>query len=147
MGLVTLKNCAALHLLSLSHVLGSGMRSLQTNDDLLAELAERLAAKTENWVTAYHNCDGLRTDEAAYIADCSDQTVRRYAEQAADAGRPIGIFIARSIWLIDLQLLLGEIERRHGQAARVAAGKRVERVRGLRASPQILTRSITATTA
>jgi hypothetical protein len=118
----------------------------KTNDEWIAELVARLNAPKLNWVEAYHHGDALRTDEAAYIADCSDQTIRRYAEQAASAGHPLGIFLAKSIWLIDLNLLLQEIDRRHGAEARAEAEKRVARTLGLRASQQILTRSITATT-
>lgn len=112
----------------------------------LAELERRLAAKTENWVAAYHKGDALRTDEAAYIANCSDQTVRRHADQAAKEGRPIGILIARSIWLIDLKLWLDDIERWDGHDARVAAEKRASRKPPLRASQPILARSVATTT-
>jgi hypothetical protein len=61
----------------------------------------------------------LTVNEAAQLADCSVETVRRWA---SDFG--IGRLFASSLWLISRRRLLAHIERRHGKAAMLAAASR-----------------------
>jgi hypothetical protein len=100
--------------------------------DLLRE-AHRLldqlgkVAPTGDWVDAFVEHDCIGTDEAAFIADASRQTIRRHAAEAAAAGRPIGVCIARSVWLISLRRLLDWIEQNDGLPALVAAEARAKK--------------------
>jgi hypothetical protein len=78
--------------------------------------------------------DALKSDEAAYVADMSADTVRRRAEAAADAGRPIAVLMAGALWLFSEARLLGWIEAREGLPARLAAETRAKKSRELRSS-------------
>ena len=94
--------------------------------DLLAQLGRRLArtaAAPADWVTAYLDGDALRTDEAAFIAGVSTETVRRHCDAAADVGEPLGIHVA-SIWLVSQKRWLADIERRKGPLERRVAENR-----------------------
>jgi hypothetical protein len=88
-----------------------------------------------DWVDAYDNGSALSTGQAAHICDCSDDTIRRWAETAADAGQPIGILIA-GVWVIDLQRLLNAVERRRDLHARRVAESRAKKNAELRSSLQ-----------
>ncbi|MDA9427127.1 hypothetical protein [Bradyrhizobium sp. CCBAU 53380] len=94
---------------------------------MLAELG--WTPPTSHWAHAYVAGDAIGTDEAAYIAGCSPQTIRRRAVEAAAAGNPIGVWFAQSVWLISKQLLLEDIERRDGRYGRNAAISRAENMR------------------
>jgi hypothetical protein len=80
--------------------------------------------------------DALKSDEAAYVADMSTDTMRRRAEAAADAGRPIAVLMAGAMWLFSERRLLAWIEARDGRPARLAAETRARKSRDLRSSPQ-----------
>jgi hypothetical protein len=101
------------------------MRALQkvSSDALLDELRERLKSveTTGDWVDDFAAGEVLRTDEAAFIAGSSSETIRRRCIEAADAGHPIGVLIAKSVWLLSKRRLLDDIERREGKAESCAA--------------------------
>ena len=107
--------------------------------DIARELrrqADRLDSMTPgtDWVDAWREGDALGTDESALVAGVSAQTIRRRAAEALDDGRPIGVWIAQSVWLISLRRLLDDIERREGLPGRVAAEARAKKLR--MSSPQ-----------
>ena len=85
-----------------------------TNEALLAELKDRLTRTQPDWVDDYRSGEVLKTDEAAIIAACSSETIRRRAAEAAERGRPIGVLIAKAVWFISLKRLLEDIELRDG---------------------------------
>jgi hypothetical protein len=80
--------------------------------------------------------DALKSDEAAYVADMSTDTMRRRAEAAADAGRPIAVLMAGAMWLFSERRLLNSIEVKEGKPARLEAESRARKSRDLRSSPQ-----------
>jgi hypothetical protein len=71
--------------------------------------------------------DGLKSDEAAYVAGISVDTVRRRAEAAALTDNPIGVLMAGAVWLFSLRRLLDAIETKDGLPARLAAQSRAEK--------------------
>jgi hypothetical protein len=89
-----------------------------------------------DWVDAWADRECIDTDEAAIIAGTSRQTIRRRAADAATAGKPIGILLAKSVWLISLQRLLFWLEQNEGLPARVAAERRAEKLLADRAAPK-----------
>jgi hypothetical protein len=107
---------------------------------LIAELSARLARpnNASDWVCAYAEGDALRSDEAAFILNCSPDTARRRASEANDVGEPLGICIAGAIWLFSLPRLLRAIEARDGLHERLAAEDRARKVLELRSAPQNL---------
>jgi hypothetical protein len=98
----------------------------------LAELLERAAGKLRqlpapvcsDWVDAFVEGDAIGTDFAGYICNCSAQTIRRRATDAAAAGKPLGIWFAQSVWLISKRRLLDDIEREEGRPGRLVAETR-----------------------
>ena len=100
--------------------------------DDLPELLERAATELRqlaapacgDWVDAFVEGDAIGTDFAAYICDCSAQTIRRRATDAAAAGKPIGVWFAQSVWLISKRRLLDDIERDQGRPGRLVAETR-----------------------
>jgi hypothetical protein len=98
-----------------------------------------------DWVDAFVEHDCIGTDDAAFIADASRQTIRRHAAEAAAAGRPIGVCIARSVWLISLRRLLDWIEQNDGLPALVAAEARAKKRSFERAAPKIISNERAAT--
>jgi len=118
-----------------------------TNSDLAgrleADVAEAAAALRQiapgrDWLDQLLDADGdaLKSDEAAYVAGMSTDTMRRRAEAAADAGRPIAVLMAGAMWLFSERRLLAWIEARDGRPARLAAETRARKSRDLRSSPQ-----------
>ena len=102
-------------------------------------------APSGDWVDAFVEHDCIGTDEAAFIADASRQTIRRHAAEAAAAGRPIGVCIARSVWLISLRRLLDWIEQNDGRPALVAAEARAKKRSFERAASKIVAHERVAT--
>jgi hypothetical protein len=98
-----------------------------------------------DWVDAFVEHDCIGTDDAAFIADASRQTIRRHAAEAAAAARPIGVCIARSVWLISLRRLLGWIGQNDGLPALVAAEARAKKRSFERAASKIVTHERAAT--
>lgn len=90
-----------------------------------------------DWVACWDDGECIDSDEAAFIAGTSRQTIRRRADAAATAGKPIGVLLAKSVWLISLQRLLRWIELNEGLPERVAAERRVKKVLDDRAAPKI----------
>ena len=90
-----------------------------------------------DWIDAWIEHDCLDTDEAAIIAGTSRQTIRRRASDAAAAGKPIGILMAKSVWLISLRRLLRWVEHNEGLSGRVEAERRAEKLLSERAAPKI----------
>jgi hypothetical protein len=102
-------------------------------------------APSGDWVDAFVEHDCIGTDEAAFIADASRQTIRRHAAEAAAAGRPIGVCIARSVWLISLRRLLDWIGQNDGLPALVAAEARTKKRSFERAASKIVAHERAAT--
>ena len=98
-----------------------------------------------DWVDEWVEGDAIRTDEAAFIAGCSAQTVRRDAAAAAAIGKPIGRLISKSVWLISRRRLLNWIEGTEGLPARVEAEARAEKYKNGCVAPKIDANERTAT--
>jgi hypothetical protein len=81
--------------------------------------------------------DALKSDDAAFIADVSSDTIRRYAAAAALAGHPIAVLVAGAMWLYSERRLLDWIEQHQGRPARLPAESRARKSRALRSLPQI----------
>lgn len=90
-----------------------------------------------DWVDEWVEGDAIRTDEAAFLAGCSAQTIRRDAAAATAAGRPIGRLISKSVWLISRRRLLNRIESTEGLPARVEAEARAEKYKNGCVAPKI----------
>jgi hypothetical protein len=103
-----------------------------------AAIALRLVTPARDWLDEILDAsgDGLRSHEAAYIADFSTDTVCRRAEAAALTNKPIGILMAGAVWLISLRRLLVAIELEGGLPARLEAQTRAEKNAYLRLLPQ-----------
>jgi hypothetical protein len=98
-----------------------------------------------DWVDEWVEGDAIRTDEAASIAGCSMQTVRRTAVAASLAGKPIGRLISKAVWLISRRRLLDWIEHNEGLPARVEAVARAEKYKNGCAAPKIVSNERAAT--
>jgi hypothetical protein len=72
---------------------------------------------SNDWVDAYGTGDAVNCDAAAFIADVSSATIRRRATEAAAYGKPLGILIAGSIWLISTRRLIDWIRDHEGEHA------------------------------
>jgi hypothetical protein len=110
-------------------------------------ITERLRVPTGDWVSAYAAGDALTTAEAGMVAECSGETIRRHAVEAAAGGNPLGICVADAVWLISLRRLLDHIEDRHDRHERLAAESRAKKVRELRSARAYSTRFVALTTA
>jgi hypothetical protein len=88
---------------------------------MTADLADRLEATTAEAAAALRlqvapkdwldeiladGGDGLKSDEAAFIAGCSPDTIHRRAKAAAAAGKPIGVLFAGAVWLLSERRLV-----------------------------------------
>jgi hypothetical protein len=102
----------------------------------VAELRRRPATPCGDWVSAFSEGDAIGTDHAAFIDGSSAQTVRRDAKKAAAAGKPIGIWIAQSVWLISKSRLLDAIEERDGRHGRLEAESRAAKYAQMSARQQ-----------
>jgi hypothetical protein len=113
-----------------------------------AQLAEHLEAAAavlrqtatpRDWLDQLLDADGdaLKSDEAGFIADVHPDTMRRRAEAAAAAGKPIGILLAGAMWIFSLRRLLDAIEAKAGLPTRLEAETRARKSRDLRSSPHI----------
>jgi hypothetical protein len=106
-------------------------------EQMAAELRQRPAAACGDWVSAFVDGDAIGTDEAAFIAKCSAQTIRRHAAEAAATDKPLGIWFAQSVWLISKTRLLAWIEEREGRSGRLAAESRARKYAEMRVPLQI----------
>jgi len=118
--------------------------------DLMREVHRLLdqwdkSAPGGDWVDEWVEGDAIRTDEAASIAGCSMQTVRRTAVAASLAGKPIGRLISKAVWLISRRRLLDWIEHNEGLPARVEAVARAEKYKNGCAAPKIVSNERAAT--
>jgi hypothetical protein len=93
--------------------------------------------RERDWLDAWTEGELITTDEAANVANCSAETIRRRADEAADVGHPIGMQLA-TVWIISLPRLLRDIERRQGRPARLEAATRAKKIAEMRASPQMI---------
>jgi hypothetical protein len=100
------------------------------------ELRHRPATPCGDWVTAFSEGDAIGTDEAAFIACCSAQKIRRQATKAAETDKPLGVWFAQSVWLISRARLLNAIEEREGRPGRLAAMSRAAKYAEMRAPQQ-----------
>jgi hypothetical protein len=101
-----------------------------------------------DWVDAFLDDDVMTTDQAAYSIQRSAQTVRRRAAEAQARVEPIGVLIARDIWLISRRRWLDDIERRDGELARKVAEARMshaKKCKNERAAPKFDTNERAAT--
>src|SRR5674476_1478262 len=82
----------------------------------------RQCAPGRDWLAQLLDADGdaRKSDEAGFIADVHADTIRRRAEAAAAAGKPIGILLAGAMWIFSLRRLLDAIEAKAGLPARLA---------------------------
>jgi hypothetical protein len=76
--------------------------------------------------------NALNLQQAAYVRQCSDETIRTACEKAAGTNNPLGAMVAGR-WIIDPSRLLDWIERDFGKPARLVAKSRLE---NLYAQPQ-----------
>jgi hypothetical protein len=92
--------------------------------------ALRLDALDRDWLDEILDSsgDGLKSDQAAFVAGVSVDTARRRAEAAAFTDKPIGILMAGAVWLFSLRRLLDAIELKDGRPARLAAQSRAEKM-------------------
>jgi len=125
------------------------------------DLAHRLQAVAAEVVTALRQVsaprdwldeleaggDAVKADEAAFIADVSVDTVRRMAIAASEGGKPIGILVAGSLWLISRRRLLDAIELKEGRPARLQAESRARKSAEMRSPPQNSSRNLLVTAA
>jgi hypothetical protein len=119
------------------------------------EALHRICAKTGgcsrshdplHWIDAHRVGEILRTDEAAVVADCSAETIRRRCKTSAEHGRRIGLQIAESIWFVSTQRLLDWIEQNEGKPKRLAAETRLKKVIQTRLAPQEMASIVAAAT-
>jgi hypothetical protein len=101
----------------------------------LIELAGALQQRkpAHDWVDAHRNGSAFGSDVAAFISDCSPDTIRRRADAAAAAGQPLGILLA-GVWLFDLHRILKWIEEHQGRPAFLAASSRASKNTEMRLS-------------
>ncbi|MHC2576001.1 hypothetical protein ACVI1J_002285 [Bradyrhizobium diazoefficiens] len=76
----------------------------------------------------------LTLDQAAYVAECSDEKLRKHCELTARTSRPLGIKFAGR-WLVGKLELLddleqGKIDRRRGPDVRNRAEERARKYEG-----------------
>jgi hypothetical protein len=111
--------------------------------DRIPRMLEQMAAELRrlpacgDWVDGFVEHDAIGTDEAAFIANCSAQTIRRHAAEAAATDKPLGIWFAQSVWLISKTRLLVWIEEREGRPGRLAAESRARKYAQMRVPLQI----------
>lgn len=114
-------------------------RAKRIADNIRRELDELSQLQHDgDWVSAWTEGDAIATDQAASIAGCSAQTIRRVAAATAEAGRPIGRQVAKNIWLISRRRLFDWIEREGGLPERVKAEARAEKWKNGCTAPNIL---------
>jgi hypothetical protein len=103
----------------------------------LIELARALQQHrpVRDWVDAHREGSAFGSDTAAHLCDCSTDTIRRRAVDAAAVGQPLGILQA-GVWLFDLRRLLDWIERHQGLPARLAAETRAKKSAEMQLSMQ-----------
>src|SRR6202008_3031968 len=97
---------------------------LATADESPGARDQRAAAPPQrpprsNWISAFHAGGILNATDAAFIAGCDAQTIRRWCElrEIEQPGRPLGYLVGR-LWLVDADELLNEIEHRKGLYSR-----------------------------
>jgi hypothetical protein len=83
---------------------------------------------SNDWVDAYGAGDAVNSDAAGFIADVSSATIRRRATEAAACGKPLGILIAGSIWLISKRRLIDWIRDHEGEHAALCAMTRATKL-------------------
>jgi hypothetical protein len=103
-------------------------------DNLANEL--RASSHAGGWVDAHYRDHDIRsTDEIAYICECSPDTVRRRAINAAAAGQPLGIMVA-GVHLLSLHRVFAWLEDNIDLHARRRAESRAPENANLRPRPQ-----------
>ena len=108
----------------------------------LPEIAQEFAAARPaagaygDWVSAFVEGDAIGTDEAAFIAGCSAQKIRRQATEAAATDKPLGVWFAQSVWLVSKTRLIDAIEERKGRPERLAAMSRAAKYAEMRPPQQ-----------
>jgi hypothetical protein len=106
-----------------------------------AELRQRPPPR--NWIAQFRDGDALNASDAAFIAGCDAQTIRRWCElrEIEHPSRPLGYLVGR-LWLVDADELLNEIEHRKGFYSRREAETRLKQFReARRAAPLSIERS------
>lgn len=105
-------------------------------EGIVAEL--RQVDADHDWLAQYLAADGdaIKSDEAAFIADCSTDTVVLRARRAAGTDAPIAILLAGAVWLFSRRRLLASIEIRDGRPGRLAAESRARKSTEMRLLPR-----------
>jgi hypothetical protein len=102
---------------------------------------------SNDWIDAHGTGDAVSSDAAAFIAGVSSATIRRRATEAAACGRPLGILIAGSIWLISKRRLIDWIRADEGEHAALCAITRATKLTQMSAPLQASVRNERAATA
>lgn len=100
-----------------------------------------LGKPNPDWLNQFDEGEILRADEAAKVANCSPETIRRRCVEALEIGEPIGRSVA-GIWLLSRSRLLRWIELRDGRPGRLAAETRLKIVMQTRLGGQNLGKRI-----
>jgi hypothetical protein len=106
----------------------------------------RQLPRPSDWIDAYSEGDAISTDIAAHIAEVSSATIRRRAAEAAACGKPLGILIAGSIWLISKTRLIDWIRDHESEYAALCATTRAAKVAQMSAPLQTSARNERAAT-
>ncbi|TYO64677.1 hypothetical protein FXV83_20210 [Bradyrhizobium hipponense] len=110
--------------------MGEQERIVRALEQITAQV--RQLPPLNDWVNAYGTGDAVSSDAAAFIADVSSATIRRRATEAAACGKPLGVLIANSIWLLSTRRLINWIRDHEGEHAALCAMTQ----RGRRNSPK-----------
>jgi hypothetical protein len=101
------------------------VRQLVTDAEKVVAAARQI--KRDNDVVTHVRADALSLKEAAFVAECSIETIRRRCERTvAKKGALGGKF--QGAWIIDMTLLLDWIEKKRGPDGRRIAEERLQRV-------------------
>jgi hypothetical protein len=115
--------------------------------ECIARALEQITAQVRHlpalndWVDAYSTGDAVNSDAAAFIAGVSSATIRRRASEAAACGKPLGVLIANSIWLLSTRRLINWIRDHEGEHAALCAMTRAKKLTQMSAPLQASARN------
>lgn len=100
----------------------------------LADHVRRLDGDSRSVITRILSGELLTLDQAADVAECSDEKLRKHCELTAGTSRPLGIKFANRWFVGKLELLddleQGKIDRRRGPDVRNRAEERARKYEG-----------------
>jgi hypothetical protein len=116
-------------------------RALAAELEFIADAARRLAdhlrhldGDSRRVITRILSGELLTLDQAADVAECSDEKLRKHCELTARTSRPLGIKFAGRWFVGKLELLddleQGKIDRRRGPDVRKRAEERARKYEG-----------------